>query len=138
MSEAMKVPQINKSNNSKEPRQRYFSFHIKGWTTVDPMQMSLTSIAEEIEEGSGFLTLVEVVRTEDSLAAIDDEDVRECFENIQAAKRLIQNAHRLPNRLFDELCSALQDAEQALPRKTVAPVTLPMNDKAAARERPWP
>jgi hypothetical protein len=149
MTEPIKVPQTNQSN---QPSEKYFSFQIRGWTNFDPMQKTLSRIAEEIEDGSGFLTHVQVLRTEDNLTAIDDEEVRECFENVLAAKRLIQNAHELPKRLFDELRSVLQNDEHfvrafssALPdeehttlKKTVTPVTTPANEKSGTHGRPWP
>jgi hypothetical protein len=134
MTETIRVPQINQGN---EEAQRYFSFQIKGWTNFDPMHKTLARIAQEIEDGSGFLTLVEVLKTENNLASIDDDEVRECFENILAAKRLIQNAHGLPKKLFDDLRSVLQDEEQAARRKTVTPVTT-VNEKSGTRSRPWP
>jgi hypothetical protein len=51
--------------------------------------------------------LVEVLKTESDLAAIGDEEVRECFANILAAKRLVRNAHELPKNLVEELRVAL-------------------------------
>ena len=73
---------------------------------------TLGQIAEGIEEGDGFLTLVEVVRVEDDVAKIDDEEARECFENMLAAKRLLQNVDVLPKKLVDELRSALNPEDR--------------------------
>ena len=91
-----------------EPNEKYFSFQIKGWTTFNPMDKSIAKIAEAIEQGGGFLTLVEVLKVEDNLACIGDEEVRECFANILAAKRLVRNIHELPQKLIEDLRSALK------------------------------
>ena len=95
-------------NQTYEQSQRYFSFQIKGWTNFDLKDNTLPEIAEAIEQGGGFLTLIEVVKVEDDLASVGDEEVRECFENILAAKRLVQNVHELPKKLIEELRSALK------------------------------
>ena len=151
MSETLRVQQANPAS---EEDQKYFSFQIRGWTSFDPMNKTLARIAEEIEEGGGFLTVVEILKTGNNLASIDDEEVRECFENMRAAKRLIQNAPDLPKRLFDELRSvlqddkyvvreprsALQDEMRAVPKKTVTPAATSssVSDKSGTRDRPWP
>jgi hypothetical protein len=159
MSETLRMPQ---TSQTYEPSQKYFNFQIKGWTNFDPMHKTLARIAEEIEEGGGFLTLVEVVRVENNLASIGDQEVTECFQNILAAKRLIQNVHGLPKKLVEalrsalnaeeevapdglpkqlveELFSELNAEEESAPKKNVAPVTSSsMNDKPTPRTRFWP
>jgi len=40
------------------------------------MDKTLSTISERIEGGDGFLTLVETLKVETDIAAIDDEDVR--------------------------------------------------------------
>ena len=114
---------LTKSSTS-EQGEKYFSFQIKGWTNFDPMDKTLARIADSIEQGGGFLTLMEVVKVEDNLASIGDEEVRECFANILAAKRLLQNVHGLPKKLIEDLRSTLNtDEEEAIVRKeTVASV----------------
>ena len=148
MSETLRVSQINPA----ETREKYFSFQIKGWTNFDPMHKTLAKMAAEIEEGGGFLTVVEVLTVEDNLASIGDEDARECFENILAARRLIQNVHELPKKLIKELRSALETEEEAVPRKTVISVansplnhesgskttSSPVAHESGSRNRPWP
>ena len=111
MSEALKVLPVDQSSKQTA---KYFSFQIKGWTIFDPMDKTLGKISERIEGGDGFLTLVETLRVETDIAAIDDEDVRECFENLHAAKRLIQNMNELPAKVKEELRAALrtEDAVQ--------------------------
>ena len=110
-----------KANQSHEPGQKYFSFQIKGWTNFDPMDETLAKVAEGIDQGNGFLTLVEVLRIEDDVTAIQDEEVRACFENLLAARRLIRNVHELPISVKEELRAALKTEEPA-PKKIVTMV----------------
>ena len=109
-------------NQTYEQSERYFSFQIKGWTNFDLKDNTLAEIAEGIEQGGGFLTLIEVLKVEDDLASVGDEEVRECFENILAAKRLVQNVHELPKKLIEELRSALKTEYEVIPKKTAMPV----------------
>src|SRR5437016_11957454 len=88
------------TGKTDEHKEKYFSFQIKGWTNFDPMDKTLASIAKSIEQGDGFLTLLEVQNVETDLAAIGDEEVRECFANILAAKRLVKTVHDLPKNLI--------------------------------------
>jgi hypothetical protein len=101
---------------------KYSKFQIKGWVNFDPTGKTLGEIAEGIEEGDGFLTLVEVVRVEDDVAKIGDGEARECFENMLAAKRLLQNVDALPKKLVEELRSALNTEGGVAPKKTVIPI----------------
>jgi hypothetical protein len=120
-----------------EPNERYFSFQIKAWTNFDPMDRSLATIAEAIEQGEGFLTLVEVLKVEDDVACIGDEEVRECFANIIAAKRLVRNIHELPKKLIEDLRSALKNEEEVVPKKTATRVAISsVNDES--RTKCWP
>jgi|ERR1700736_5959363 hypothetical protein len=120
-----------------EPNERYFSFQIKAWTNFDPMDRSLATIAEAIEQGEGFLTLVEVLKVEDDVACIGDEEVRECFANIIAAKRLVRNIHELPKKLIEDLRSALKNEEEVVPKKTATRVAISSaNDES--RTKRWP
>jgi hypothetical protein len=135
MPEILRVPQ---TNQTYEQSQRYFSFQIKGWTNFDPTDNTLVEIAEAIEQGGGFLTLIENLKVEDNLASIADEEVRECFENILAAKRLVQNVHELPKKLIEELRSALKTEDEVIPKNTATPVaTLSANDEWSLTKR-WP
>src|SRR5438093_1391762 len=113
MSGTLRAPQ---KIQTYEQSEKYFSFQIKGWTNFDPMDKTLAKIAEGIEQGGGFLSLMEVLKVEDDLASIGDEEVRECFANILAAKRLLRNAHELPKNLIEELRSALKTDEEVVPK----------------------
>ena len=120
-------------------REKYYSFQIKAWTNFDPMDKTLTKIAEGIEQGRGFLTLMEVVKVEEDLASISDEEVRECFANTLAAERLLRNFHELSKNLIEELRSALKTEEEVVPKKTVAPVPISsLSDESGARPKRWP
>jgi hypothetical protein len=136
MSETMEAPPNNQTHEQSE---KYTNFQIKGWTTFDLAGKTLAEIAEGIEQGGGCLTLLEVLKVEDELASIGDEEVRECFENILAAKRLVRNIHELPNKLIEELRSALKTEEEVVPQKTVTPLaSRQMIDKAWSRGNRWP
>jgi len=130
----MPEPQEHQTDEHSE---KYFGFQIKGWTNFDPMDKSLAKIAENIEQGGGLLTLVEVLRTENDLARIGDEEVRECFANILAAKRLVKNLHELPQNLLEELRSALKTEEGVAPKKTATRVEPPSANDDARVPR-WP
>jgi hypothetical protein len=146
MSDTLGAPEKSQTD---EHREKYFSFQIKGWTNFDPMDKTLASIAKSIEQGDGFLTLLEVLNVENDLAAIGDEEVRECFANILAAKRLVKTVHELPKNLIQELRTALTTEERGAPRKTVPSVAnMPMaslpvaslsgNDESGPRAKQWP
>jgi hypothetical protein len=136
MSETLKVPQTDQSGEQSE---KYFSFQIKGWTNFDPVNKPLAKVAEGIEEGNGFLTLVELLRVEDKVASIDDEEVREGFENLLAAKRLIQNVNELPAKVKEELRAALETKAKVVPKKIVTRVPDPsVNGESGSRFKLWP
>ena len=136
MSETLRVPA---TNQSFEQNEKYFSFQIKGWTNFDPIDKTLAKVAEGIEHGNGFLTLVEVLRVEEKVTSIDDEEAKECFENLLAAKRLIQNVNELPAKVKEELRAALKSEEEVVPNRivTLAPAPSP-NEESASRVKRWP
>jgi hypothetical protein len=136
MSEILKDAQTNHSSEIE----KYFSFHIKGWTNFDPMNTTLAQIAERIERSDGFLTLVEVLRVEEKVTFIDDEEAKKWFENLLAARRLIQNVNELPTNVREELRAALKSDEEIAPNKIVTlgpPVSL-VNEETAARVKRFP
>jgi hypothetical protein len=133
MSESLKV--LPADQRSKQTA-TYFSFQIKGWTIFDPMDGTIGTISERIESGDGFLTLIETLRVETNLAAIDDEDVRECFENLHAAKRLIQNVNELPAKVKEELRAALGTEGEMVPNK-LPPESI-VDNESLSRTKRWP
>jgi len=96
-----------RSNNYKQSG-KFSKFQIRGWVNFDATDKTLAEIAEGIEQGDGFLTLMEVLEVDDDLASIADQEARECFENIIAARKLLQNVHELPKKLIEEFRSALK------------------------------
>jgi hypothetical protein len=128
---------LSHNNPTDEHKEKYFSFQLKGWINFDPTDKTLARIAEGIEQGGGFLTLVEVLKVEGDLASIDDEEVRECFANILAAKRLVRNVHELPRKLIEDLRSALKTGEEVAPKKKATPVPIPTAINESGLQR-WP
>src|SRR5437762_2228052 len=107
--------------NSGTPAQRgrYFKVQIRAWTDFDPMDKKLPEITEAIEGGGG-LTAIEVLEVEDDLAAISDNEVKEGFQNILAARRVLRSIGELPKSLVEDLRSALNAREEVGERKPVS------------------
>jgi hypothetical protein len=132
--------QVARTGQSAET-EKYFGFHIKGWTNFDLMNKTLTQIAERIERGDGFLTLVEILRVEENVTSIDHEEAKEWFENMLAAKRLIQNVNDLPVNLREERRAVLKSEEEIAPNKIVTLGSAPpasVNEETAARIKRFP
>ena len=108
-----KTSVVAQPSQISEPKQRYFKVQMRAWTNFDPINKSLAEIAELIEKGNGFLTMVEVLEVENSLESVPDEEVRNAFENILAAKRLMAAVNNLPAKLKEELRSALDKSSDA-------------------------
>ena len=133
MSETLTAP---RRSHNHEQSGKYSKFQIKGWVNFDATDKTLAEIAEGVEQGDGFVTLMEVVEVDD-LASIDDEEARECFANILAAKRLVRNVHELPKTLIDDLRQALKVEEDVAPKKAVTRAGIPpANDES--RVKHWP
>ena len=99
--------QLASSRMQADNGNRYYKVQVRAWTTVDPGEFTLKQIAESIDAGSGVLTAIEVVKVADELEAVDDIEVRETFENIRAAERVLRNARSLPSPLRERLQAAL-------------------------------
>lgn len=123
-----------KNNGPDEQNQKYFSFQIKGWANFDPMNKTLAKIAAGIDDSNGFLTVVEVLKVEDSLASIEDEGARECFANTLAAKRLLKNIHELPEKVVGELRSALKIEEDNIVSRGPIPLS---SEATTPQPKPW-
>src|SRR5215813_3047686 len=108
-----KTSVVAQPSQISEPKQRYFKVQMRAWTNFDPINKSLAGIAELMEQGNGFLTMVEVLEVENSLESLPDEEVRNGFENILAAKRLMNAVNNLPAKLKEELRSALDKGSDA-------------------------
>ena len=104
MSDVAKVPNISTASNGAV---KYFKIQVRGWTDFDPLDKKLPEIADAIERGGGFLTAIEVLDTKDDLSAISDNVVREGFQNILAARRVLRSFGELPTSLVEDLRAAL-------------------------------
>ena len=120
MAEPREVPQTNRNGKEGE---KYYKFQIRGWLNFDPADKTLANVAERVEVGDGFIGMVDLLKVADDVAAIDDEEVREAFENLLAAKRLIQNAGQLPAKLIEELRAALKLEQEIAPKNNVTPIS---------------
>src|SRR5207247_7960940 len=100
--------------NSGTPAQRgrYFKVQIRAWTDFDPMDKKLPEITEAIERGGGLLTAIEVLEVEDDLAAISDNEVKEGFQNILAARRVLRSIGELTKSMVEDVRSVLNDREE--------------------------
>jgi hypothetical protein len=99
--------QLASSRKQVEKTDRYYKLQVRAWTNMDPSDLTLSQLAESVEAGKGVLTAIEIVKVADEVTAIDDPEVRETFENIRAAERVLQNAKALPTPLREKLQSAL-------------------------------
>jgi hypothetical protein len=99
------------------PKERYYKIQMRAWTNFDPMEKTLAEIADSMDQGNGFLSVVEVLEVAENLASVADEDVRDGFANILAAKRLLGAIETLPHKLKEELRSALQAGTDMAPRR---------------------
>jgi hypothetical protein len=107
------APKTQETSASPAQHPSYFKLQIRAWTDFDPMDMKLSEITEAIEQGGGLLTAIEVLDVQHDLAAISDSEVREGFQNILAAKRVLRSISDLPQNLVEDLRSALNTQEEA-------------------------
>jgi hypothetical protein len=85
----------------------YFKLQVKAWTRFDPRKADLLDIARAVEEGTAFVSAIEVSRVAAGINEVDDPDVREQFETLAAAERLLRRVEELPEALRDKLRNAL-------------------------------
>jgi hypothetical protein len=103
MSDVTRVPKMSVATTPTA----YFKMQIRCWTDFDPMGKKLTEIADAVERGDAFLTAVEVLEVKDDVSAISDNVVREGFENIVAARKVLRNIGELPTTIIEDLRAAL-------------------------------
>jgi len=103
------APNGQKLGNGKASSRavKYFKIQVRGSTDFDPLDKKLPEIADAIERGGGFLTAIEVLDTRDDLSAISDNVVREGFQNILAARRVLRSIAELPTSLVEDLRAAV-------------------------------
>jgi hypothetical protein len=117
------VPKNQEIGGSPAQPPRYFKIQIRAWTDFDPMNKKLCEITEAIERGGGLLTAIDVLDVQHDLAAIGDSEVREAFQNIVAAKRVLRSIDELPKNLVEDLRSALKTQEGGESRKSITAVS---------------
>jgi hypothetical protein len=119
MSQTLTMAQ--KRQSSEPGGEKYFKLQINAWTNFDPMDKNLLEIALAIEQGGGLVMATEVLRIEHDLHSIGDEEVMESFENILAAKRVLQHVQELPKKLIDDLRSATNSEVEIVSQKPEGP-----------------
>ncbi len=123
MSDTAKIPNI--STASSREAGKYYKIQVRGWTDFDPLDKKLPEIADAIERGGGVLTAVEVLDVKDDLSAITDNLVREGFQNILAARRVLRSIGELPASVVEDLRAALnrpaEGAKKAAASENVEP-----------------
>jgi hypothetical protein len=93
------------------PSDTYYKVQVRAWTKFDPTNAELIDIASAVEQGTAFLTAIEVARVAVGTHEIDDPDVREQFENVAAAERVVRHLEDLPDAVRDKLRSALASGQ---------------------------
>jgi hypothetical protein len=89
----------------------YFKLQVRAWTRFDPTQADLIDIARAVEAGTAFVSAIEVARVAKGINDVDDPDVREQFETLAAAERILRRVEELPDAVRDKLRAALAKNE---------------------------
>jgi hypothetical protein len=89
----------------------YFKLQVRAWTRFDPSQADLIDIARAVEAGTAFISAIEVSRVAAGINDVDDPDVREQFETVAAAERILRKVKELPGAVRDKLRIALANDE---------------------------
>jgi hypothetical protein len=89
----------------------YFKLQLKAWTRFDPTKADLFDIARAVEAGTAFVSAIEIARVASGINEVDDPDVREQFETLAAAERILRRAEELPDAIRDKLRIALTKNE---------------------------
>jgi hypothetical protein len=85
----------------------FYRLQLSAWTNFDPSNAELMDIAQAIEQGRGFLSVIEVTSVVDEVAKIDDPEIRQRFETVMAAEKLLENVGELPEPIRAKLYAAL-------------------------------
>jgi hypothetical protein len=89
----------------------YFKLQVRAWTRFDPSKADLIDIARAVEAGTAFVSAIEVARVVEGISEVDDPDVREQFETLAAAERILRRLEQLPEAVRDKLRVALGNDE---------------------------
>jgi hypothetical protein len=85
----------------------FFKLQVKAWTRFDPSKAELIDIARAVDAGTAFVSAIEVARVAAGINEVDDPDVREQFETLAAAERILRRVEELPQSVRDKLRIAL-------------------------------
>jgi hypothetical protein len=89
----------------------FFKLQVMAWTRFDPSKAELIDIARAVDEGTAFVSAIEVSRVAVGINDVDDPDVREQFETLAAAERILRRLEELPGAVRDKLRRALANNE---------------------------
>ena len=93
------------------PPEAYFKLQVRAWTRFDPSKADLIDIARAVEAGTAFVSAIEIARVVADIKDVDDPDVREQFETLAAAERILGRLDQLPGTVRDKLRVALANNE---------------------------
>jgi len=85
----------------------YFKLQVRAWTRFDPSKAELIDIARAVEAGTAIVSAIEVARVAAGINEVDDPDVREQFETLAAAERILRRVEELPGAVREKLRIAL-------------------------------
>jgi hypothetical protein len=85
----------------------YFKLQVRVWTRFDPSKAELIDIVRAVEAGTAFVSAIEVAQVAAGINDVDDPDVREQFETLAAAERILRRVEELPGAVRDKLRIAL-------------------------------
>ena len=101
------IREIAAANAKNTGSQPYYKAQFRVWTRFDPTNTELIEIARAVDDGAALLSAIEITRVASGVAEIDDPDVREQFETVAAAERILGKVSELPEALRDRLQHAL-------------------------------
>jgi hypothetical protein len=89
----------------------FFKLQIRAWTRFDPSKADLIDIARAVDAGTAFVSAIEVSRVAVGINEVDDPDIREQFETVAAAERILRRVEELPEPVRDKLRIALANKQ---------------------------
>jgi hypothetical protein len=98
----------------------FFKLQVRVWTRFDPSKAELIDIARAVDAGSAFVSAIEVSRAGVGINDVDDPDVREQFETLAAAERILRRVEELPGAVRDKLRIALANNETNETKERIA------------------
>lgn len=112
---ATSIHSVVQANPTVVEKKRFYKVQARVWVQFDPTNAEFSDVAEAIEQGTGFLTMMEVIHVVQDSEEIDDPEVKERFADLRAAERILRNRLELPNSLREKLRSALGTQHEETP-----------------------